>query len=83
MGGVLLDPRGEDRSLRVSWHPEADVVVLSLWRDNLCAGTFRLPVDEVPALIELLRSGLTEAYAVARDRAERAGALPPGGQAAG
>ena len=47
-GAVFLDPRGEDRSLRVSWHPEADVVVLSLWRDNLCAGTFRLAVPGSP-----------------------------------
>ena len=70
-GGVLLDPRGEDRSLRVSWHPEADVVVLSLWRDNLCAGTFRLPIDDVPALINLLRAGLAEAYDAARERVER------------
>jgi hypothetical protein len=60
----------------VSWHPEADVVVLSLWRDNVCAGTFRLAVDEVPDLIDLLRAGLAEAYVAARDRAERAGALP-------
>jgi hypothetical protein len=82
-GAVFLDPRGEDRSLRVSWHPEADVVVLSLWRDNLCAGTFRLAVDEGPTLIDLLRVGLAEAYVVARDRAERGGALPPGGQQAG
>jgi hypothetical protein len=82
-GGVLLDPRGEDRSLRVSWHPEADVVVLSLWRDNLCAGTFRLPIDDVPALIDLLRAGLAEAYVDARDRAERGGALPASGQQAG
>jgi hypothetical protein len=82
-GAVFLDPRGEDRTLRVSWHPEADVVVLSLWRDNLCAGTFRLSVDEVPDLIAMLRTGLTEAYAVARDRAERGGALPDEGQQAG
>jgi hypothetical protein len=40
-------------------------------------------VDEVPTLIDLLRVGLAEAYVVARDRAERGGALPPGGQQAG
>ncbi len=74
-GGVFLDPRGEDRSLRVSWHAESDVVVLSLWRDNLCVGTFRLAVDEVPDLIDLLRAGLAEAYTAARDRAQRGGAL--------
>ena len=82
-GGVLLDPRGEDRSLRVTWHQESQLVVLSLWRDNLCAGTFRLPIDDVPALIDLLRAGLAEAYVDARDRAERGGALPAAGQQAG
>ena len=70
-GGVFLDPRGEDRSLRVSWHAESDVVVLSLWRDNVCAGTFRLAADEVPDLISFLRQGLDQAYDAARERVER------------
>ena len=70
-GGIFLDPRGDDRALRVSWHAEADVVVLSLWRDNVCAGTFRLAADEVPDLISLLRAGLDEAYDTARERVER------------
>jgi hypothetical protein len=52
----------------VSWHQEADLVVLSLWRDNVCAGSFRLAVDEVPRLIELLRAGLDTAYDVALRR---------------
>ena len=47
-GQVFLDPRGEDRSLLVTWHQESQLVVLSLWRDNVCAGTFRLAADEVP-----------------------------------
>ena len=46
-------------------------MVLSLWRDNVCAGTFRLGADEVPDLIALLRRGLDEAYDAARDRVER------------
>ncbi|HEU4513118.1 MAG TPA: hypothetical protein VFR87_08430 [Nocardioidaceae bacterium] len=65
-GEVFLDARGDRRALRVSWHREAGVVVLSLWREGVCAGTFRLTVDEVPALIELLRAGLDEAYDEAR-----------------
>jgi hypothetical protein len=60
-GSMFVDTRGGGRALRVSWHSEADVVVLSLWRDNVCAGSFRLPVDDVPALIELLRAGLGHA----------------------
>jgi len=67
-GEIFLDARGGDRALRVSWHHESDLVVLSLWRDNVCAGSFRLAVDEVPALIELLRSGLDPAYDVALQR---------------
>lgn len=71
-GEVFLDARGDDRSLRVSWHPEADVVVLSLWRGEACAGTFRLPVDEVPELIDVLRGGLRSAYGRHRDLLESA-----------
>ena len=70
-GAVFLDPRGEDRSLRVTWHQESQLVVLSLWRDNVCAGTFRLAADEVPDLIAMLRQGLDQAYATARERVER------------
>ena len=70
-GAVFLDPRGEDRSLRVTWHHDQQLVVLSLWRDNVCAGTFRLGADEVPDLIALLRRGLDEASDAARERVER------------
>lgn len=70
-GAFFFDPRGEDRSLRVTWHQESQLVVLSLWRDNVCAGTFRLAADEVPDLIALLRGGLDEAYDAARERIER------------
>jgi hypothetical protein len=61
-GEVFADARGGDRSLRVTWHGEAGVVVLSLWREHLCAGSFRLDAGDVPAFIEVLRAGLAEAY---------------------
>ena len=42
--------------------PAADgLVVISLWRDNLCIGTFRLAVDEVPDLVHALTEGLAPA----------------------
>jgi hypothetical protein len=65
-GSVFLDARGGDRALRVSWHTETGLVVLSLWHGNVCSGSFRLSVDEVPDLIEMLRSGLDDAYGAAR-----------------
>jgi hypothetical protein len=67
-GSIFLDARGGDRALRVSWHHEAGLVVLSLWRDNVCSGSFRLAVDEVPDLIDMLRSGLDQSYAAALTR---------------
>ena len=68
LGSIFLDARGSERALRVTWHSEADVVVLSLWRDNLCAASFRLAIDEVPELIAMLRSGLDRAYDGARSQ---------------
>ena len=62
-GEIFLDARGDDRALRISWHYDTDLVVLSLWRENVCSGTFRLSIDEVPDLIESLRAGLDRAYA--------------------
>jgi hypothetical protein len=67
-GSIFLDARGGDRALRASWHEEAGVVVLSLWRDNVCAGSFRLSIDEVPDLIEMLRAGIVRSYDAARTR---------------
>jgi hypothetical protein len=61
-GSIFLDARGGARALRVSWHAESDLVVLSLWRDNLCVASFRLSIEEVPDLIEMLRAGLDRAY---------------------
>lgn len=61
-GEVYLDARSPGRALRVSWHEEAGLVVLSLWRENVCAGTFRLAIEEVPDLIDVLRAGLDASY---------------------
>jgi hypothetical protein len=68
LGSIFLDARGSARALRVSWHSEADLVVLSLWRDNVCTASFRLSVEEVPELIAMLRTGLDQAYDSARSR---------------
>ena len=47
-------------------------MVLSLWRDNVCAASFRLSVEEVPELIDMLRLGLDRAYRHAPTRSESA-----------
>ena len=42
--------------------------MLSLWRDNVCAASFRLGGREVPELIAMLRAGLDQAYDGARSQ---------------
>ncbi|GAB4008768.1 hypothetical protein [Nocardioides ultimimeridianus] len=59
VGSVHLDGRG-DRALRVSWHEEAAVVVLSVWHENVCTGTVRLSPDQVPDVIATLQKALSE-----------------------
>ena len=62
---IFVDPRGGGRAMRVTWHSETPdregLVVISLWRDNLCVGSFRLPAGEVPELVHALTRGLVPA----------------------
>jgi hypothetical protein len=55
---VFLDERGA--GLRVTWHPERDLVVLSVWQDDGCVGTFRMSVQDVPRLSGLLAAALDD-----------------------
>jgi hypothetical protein len=61
LGGVVRDVRGAGRALRVSWHSEDGLVVLSLWDGPRCTGTVRVAATDVPALIEALQIGLRPA----------------------
>jgi hypothetical protein len=53
-GGWHVDAKRPGHYLRVSGHPEAGLVVLSVWRDNECVVTHELPAGDVPELIALL-----------------------------
>lgn len=59
---VVPDVRGEGRALRTTWHHEAGVVVLSVWRDNVCVATTRLSPDDAAALVAALSDGLADGY---------------------
>jgi hypothetical protein len=48
----FADARG--RSLRATWHPEAGMVVFSLWQADRCVGTFRLSATDAAILRDLL-----------------------------
>ena len=61
LGDVFADVRGEDRTLRVSFHADRGVVVISLWAGPVCRGSFRLAASD----IERLQAGLEEMRTVA------------------
>ena len=63
IGEVLADVRGNGRWMRVTWHDEADVVVLSLWKQMSCVGTLRLDRSDVPGLVDTLVKGLAHTSA--------------------
>src|SRR5437588_6972325 len=57
----FADERGVARRLKVSWHPERRLFVLSVWHEDTCTATFRLPLGEVPHLIGTLVEALGQA----------------------
>lgn len=58
--------------MEVTWHADAGVVVFSLWQGQTCRSTFRMPVEDAPALIGALSSALGDALAPALSPDHRA-----------
>lgn len=58
--GWFEDTRSPVRRMKVSWHPDEAVVVVSLWQDERCTGTFRMAPADAPALIHLLVDSLAD-----------------------
>ncbi|HXP32860.1 MAG TPA: hypothetical protein VN820_02540 [Acidimicrobiales bacterium] len=50
----FTDARDNGRRMEVSWHPHEALVIVSLWHGSICRATFRLPVEQAPALIETM-----------------------------
>ena len=56
-GEVYFDVRGESRSMRLSWYADTGVAVFSIWQGGTCTGTFRLPIADLPRMVEELQRG--------------------------
>lgn len=67
------DARG--RSLKASWHPEAGLLVISLWESDRCIGTFRLRAADAPELMVLL-AGAVKAWAADQASVSEAAGAP-------
>jgi len=66
-GSTLLGRDAAGRRLRVSSHPDAGRVVLSIWQDDVCRATLRLAEEDVPELVKMLSSSLIRSDAVESD----------------
>jgi hypothetical protein len=75
LGDVFADVRDDGRVLRVSFHGERGTVVVSLWHDTLCRGSFQLRADELDRLISTLTAMRLATPATADDPG---GATPAG-----
>ncbi len=43
--------------MRLSWYADTGVAVFSIWQGGVCTGTFRLPIDDLPRMVETLQRG--------------------------
>lgn len=57
LGEVFFDVRGDSRTMRVSWYADTGVAVFSIWQGDTCTGTFRLPIPDLPRMVEALAQG--------------------------
>ena len=60
--------------LRVTWHPEADTLVLTLWSDGRCTGSAPLSAADAGRLLAFVARSLAQRAAVPL----RPGDAPPG-----
>lgn len=59
----MEDARRNGQFLRVTWHRDRQQYVVSNWDGTVCVGATRVPVEEAPALIDVLARGLADAAA--------------------
>ncbi len=59
--------------MRVTTHPDEGIVVISIWHDDRCTASFRLPMTDCARLIGVLATGLNDQLVE-----ERAGLPLPG-----
>ena len=56
-GTVVSDATRLGRTLRVSWHENRELMVVSIWERGSCMATFHLAPSEVPGLTAALLEG--------------------------
>ena len=63
---IVEDGRRDGTFMRVTWHPESNVFVVSHWRRDVCVAATRIAPDAAPDLVNLLVKGLAESTSVSQ-----------------
>ncbi|SCL30729.1 hypothetical protein GA0070624_4132 [Micromonospora rhizosphaerae] len=82
-GDLFTDLRGEDRTMRVSYHPDRGALVVSLWSGTVCRGSFRMAAGDVERLLSVLTEIQLSATSVTPAGPPTGGATTAGPGAAG
>ena len=78
LGEVFFDVRGDSRSMRLSWYADTGIAVFSIWQGGRCTGTFRLPMEDLARMTEILQRGPQRRRGGGRPDYERGGYDQPG-----
>lgn len=73
---IFADERGH--GLHMSWTRELGVVVVSIWHEDSCVGTVRLPIEDAARAAGFLMSAVSEWLAVAEAPPQAATPEPTG-----
>ena len=58
------DPRGDGRFLRLSWHQNRRVIVVSQWREGVCISSTPVGIEHLAKLVGFLVGALQEAVSL-------------------
>jgi hypothetical protein len=78
LGEVFFDVRGNSRTMRLSWYADTGIAVFSIWQGGRCTGTFRLPMDDLARMTEILQRGPQRQRSGSRSDNEQGGYDPAG-----
>ncbi len=73
--GMYRDVRGDERWLRLTWHPAHRAFVLSIWRDDVCAASFQMTRGTSAGLVSDLVQTLSEPIEIALPEPVESGVL--------
>ena len=65
------DERSPSRRLHVSWHPAERLIVLSIWREDRCTASFRMPVQDAGRLIAAAADAMSRAISLPNRETEQ------------